>query len=298
MPGVAPLDRNAASTRILLVEGDDTEAKELHDVLGHAGWHVTRASTVLEAIRAAGDTSFDAAILEADLPDGSGVDLLNFLRITSPAIRILVLGTDGGEAVAFRALSSGAGDFLVKNHHLAEELPRRVDALLGGGADPVTALVETLLPTEPTLVRVHEDAADDDEEPAPVKRKAVVNSAARAELEPVLDETIGKAAFAAAVYDSRGRILAERLVPPLDGHNLGFGLASIHNQIASLWATSGVKPISYASLVRIEGGLLGITAVPGQTLVALLMPEDTGATKALERLTTFARGVSEALGDS
>jgi ActR/RegA family two-component response regulator len=295
MPGVAPLDRKAPSTHILLVEGDDVAAAELRDALVHPGWDVTRASTVLEAIRAAGEMPFDAAVLEADLPDGSGVDLLNFLRITSPNIRIMVLSTEGSEEVAFRALSTGAGDFLVKNRHLAEELPRRIDALLEAG-DATGALVETLLPSDPSTLVIHEDveeAADADPPEPPARRR----DATRPELEPALDAAVGKSAFAAAVYDSRGRILAERLVPPLDAHNLGFGLASIHNQVASLWATSGIKPISYAALVRIEGGLLGITAVPGQILVALLMPEDTGASKALERLTGFARSVSEALDE-
>jgi DNA-binding response OmpR family regulator len=287
MPGVAPL---AGSTRILLVEGDDAAAHELGDALSHRTWQITRAASVMEAIRAAGETSFDAAILEADLPDGSGVDLLNFLRITSPNIRIVVLSNAGSEELAFRALSTGAGDFLVKNHHIAEELPRRIDALLES-PDATGALVETLLPTEASIVKVHDDVDDDEEHVSP----PATAESARRDLDPVLEDALGKSGFAAAVYDSRGRVLAERLVPPLDAHNLGFGLASIHNQVASLWATSGVKPISYAALVRIEGGLLGVTAVPGQVLVALLMPEDTGATKALERLTGFARAVSEAL---
>ncbi|GEM_PF-1750927 len=293
MPGVAPLDRKTPATNILLVEGDDTEAAHLREALVHPGWTVTRASTVLEAIRAAGETPFDAAVLEADLPDGSGVDLLNFLRITSPSIRIMVLSSEGSEDLAFRALSTGAGDFLVKNRHLAEELPRRIDALLEA-SDAAGALVETLLPSEAATVVVHDDPAPEDDEPAAPPRR---HAPRRTELDPALDEAVGKSAFAAAVYDSRGRVLADRLVPPLDAHNLGFGLASIHNQVASLWATSGVKPISYAALVRIEGGLLGVTAVPGQVLVALLMPEETGATKALERLTAFARAVSAALGD-
>src|SRR5581483_2271906 len=162
MPGVAPLAGPA--TRILLVEGDDAAAHEIGDALAHPGWSVTRAATVLEAIRAAGETLFDAAILEADLPDGSGVDLLNFLRITSPNIRIVVLSNAGSEELAFRALSTGAGDFLVKTHHMAEELPRRIDALLEA-PDATGALVETLLPTEASIVRVHDDV--DDDEPAP-----------------------------------------------------------------------------------------------------------------------------------
>lgn len=289
MPGVVPLDRNTAPTRILLVEGDDVEATNLRDALRHPGWDVTRVANVLDAIRAAGETPFEAAVLESNLPDGSGVDLLNFLRITSPSIRIVVLSDEGSEESAFRALSTGAGDFLVKNHHLAEELPRRIDALLDGGDVATNALVETILPMAPGAVEVHEVVDEDEPRPhVPVEGQ-------RPDLEPVLEAHVGKNAFAAAVYDSRGRVMAERLVPPLDPHNLGFGLASIHNQVASLYATSGVKPVSYAALVRVEGGLLGLTAVPGQVLVALLMPEETGATKALERLTAFAHAVSEAL---
>lgn len=287
MPGIAPL--TGPATRILLVEGDDAEARALGEALRHPGWQIVRVATVMEAIRAAGETPFDAAILEAEMPDGNGVDLLNFLRITSPAIRIVVLSEAGSEEVAFHALSSGAGDFVVKGRHLSEELPRRIDALLDA-SDPTSALVETLLPHAPGSLEVHVDVEDDATPgaPGPVTHDT---------LGPVLERHLGRSGFAAAVYDARGRVLSERLVPPLDAHNLGFGLASIHNQVASLWATSGVKPISYAALVRLEGGLLGVTAVPGQVLVALLMPEDTGAAAALERLTGLAHEVSEALAD-
>src|SRR5438067_5175267 len=141
--------RRAGLTRILLVDPNESESDSLKQSLTqHDGWEVTRVGSVLEAIREAGERSFDAAVLDYDLPDGSGLDILDFLRIGSPGIRILVLGSRKSEDIAFHALSHGAGDFLVKDKHLPAELPRRIDALLESGGFAESALVETLMPSE------------------------------------------------------------------------------------------------------------------------------------------------------
>src|SRR5438067_680319 len=98
MPSPTPLNepgerRSRAMTRILLVEPDDVTADAVRQGLkqSHDAWEVTRVGTVLEAIREAGDHPFDAAVLDYELPDGSGIDILDFLRIGSPGIHIVVL---------------------------------------------------------------------------------------------------------------------------------------------------------------------------------------------------------------
>lgn len=275
-------------TRILLVEKDEKDAREIQEALRiRSDWEVVRVGTVIDAIRTAGETPFDAAVLDDELPDGRGMDLLDFLRIGSPGIRIVMLSRNGSEALAFQALSHGAGDYLVKDRRLGQELPRRMDALLDH-VDARAAFIETLRPT--VAVEVHADVHDRDRAPpAPAKDRRTLA------LEKALDGALPANAFAAGVFDARGQPLATRLVPPLDPHGLGFGLASLHAQIGALWATTELKPTSYVNLIHVEGGLLGVTAIPGPYVVGVLFRQGTGHEKALKGLVDTARKVAEAL---
>ena len=268
-------------TRILLVEPDESSAGTLSGALQqHDGWEVTRVGTVLEAIREAGERPFDAAVLDYELPDGSGVDILDFLRIGSPGIRIVVVANRKSEDVAFHALSHGAGDFMVKDKHLAIELPRRIDALLReGGVDAHAALVETLLPHE------YDEAKF---ERAPEEQEDALQTCVR--------ELVGGPTLALGVFDHRGRPVALRLMPDLDPDGMGFALATIHGQVGAIWTYGNLKPTGYAMLIDVEGGLLGITAIPGTFLVAVLFESPISRHRALEKTEQAAARITKALG--
>ena len=271
---------DAPMTRILLVEPDDATADAVRQGLKqqHDAWEVTRVGTVLEAIREAGDSAFDACVIDYELPDGSGLDILDFLRIGSPGIRIVVLSAKKSEDIAFHALSHGAGDFLVKDKHLSAELPRRVDALLQH-VDPTVALVETLMPHE------YDEAKF---EHPPEEHESL--------LQRTLREMVGGSVIAAAVYDHRGRPMALRLLPDLEPDGLGFALATIHGQVGAVWTYGNLRPTGYAMLVDVEGGLLGITAIPGTYLVTLLFETPISRHRALEKLEQAAARLTQALG--
>lgn len=289
-----------ATTRILLVEGDEDEAAKLAPILRQqSGWQVTVARGVLDAIRAAGDASFDAAILDYEQPDGTGLDLLDFLRLGSPDIKILILSEPVPEEIALHALSHGARDFLVKDNHIEQELPRRIEALIDH-VTPTSAFIETLRPSDHVLVRPDMGESDDEREPiASAPGRAPLRADPRSgPLHDAVAALIGPPTFAAAVYDAHGRPLAEELVEPLEGAGVGFGLASIHAQVGALWATTALKPTSYLALVHVEGGLLGLTAVPGPLLVALLMDQSTNHAKAVKTLMDAARVVAKAASDA
>lgn len=258
-------------TRILVVEGDLAQADTIGASLRQkAGWEVTRAGTLLEAIRAAGETAFDAAVLDAELPDGSGLDILDFLRIGSPGIRILLLSDKTDEAMAFHALSHGAGDLLVKDHHLEQELPRRIETLLDR-VDAEAALVSTLLPV----------TSYDAPGPAPnPEEPTVTGSALDAAMAAIVEGTV----VAAGLFDIRGKPVLTRLQRDMDPEGLGFALGTLHGQVGSLWTYGGLKPTGYRTLIDVEGGVLGVTAIPGTYIVALLFEAGTPPRRSLERL--------------
>lgn len=255
--------------RILLVEGDEKEAQEMGKTLrGRPGWDVVRAGTLLEAIRAAGDATFDAAVLDTDLPDGSGLDILDFLRIGSPGIRILLLSEKPSESVAFHALSHGAGDFLVKDSHLDQELPRRVESLLEH-VDAEAALVSTLVPT------LHYDTVD---VPAPARANA------KSGVEEALEGIVTGPVVGAGVWDLRGHPIATLLQDGADADGLGFAMGTLHGQVGALWTYGNLKPTGYRMCIEVDGGLLAITAIPGTYIVALLFEAGSAARRALEKL--------------
>lgn len=277
-------------TRILLAEPDSGQADQLRASLSeHADWEVTCVGSVLEAIREAGERSYDAAILDYDLPDGSGVDILDFLRIGSPGIRIVVVGAKRSEDVVFHALSHGAGDYVVKDKHLAVELPRRLDTLLDNPVSAERALVETILPstyeqqrvaTPPASSAVGADELDGDAESA---------------LQTCLHELVTGPVIAAGVFDHLGHPKAAQLIPDMDADGLGFSLATMHGQVGAVWTYGNIKPVGYAMIVDVEGGLLGITAIPGTFLVALLFEAPLSRHRALEKLEQAAARITAAL---
>jgi hypothetical protein len=75
-----PQETKRGDARILLVEDHEDTARVLRRILEHAGYRVTHGGTVAAARAAAGADRFDLVISDLGLPDGSGLDLMRFLR--------------------------------------------------------------------------------------------------------------------------------------------------------------------------------------------------------------------------
>ena len=73
--------------------------------------HVERLSQALEL---AGETSFDAALLDLSLPDSHGLETLARFKEVYPAIPIIILSGQQEEEIAIAAVKAGAQDYLVK----------------------------------------------------------------------------------------------------------------------------------------------------------------------------------------
>lgn len=74
----------------------------------------------------------DVTLLDIQLPDLSGLDLLDALRREAPAVRTIVLTTYRGDALATRALTSGAQGYLLKSM-LHTDLLAAIRAVHAGG---------------------------------------------------------------------------------------------------------------------------------------------------------------------
>lgn len=115
--------------QIYLIEDDEGTAQEITLELVRAGFqvrHFGAGAPALEAIRLSPP---DVLVLDRQLPDGEGLDILAELRRDGIKTPVLVLSALGGLNDRVRGLRSGGDDYLPKPFALIELLAR-VEALL------------------------------------------------------------------------------------------------------------------------------------------------------------------------
>ena len=91
-------------------------------VESHGHVVVAVAGSINEARAFMAQTNPDAIIVDINLPDGSGFDLVSWARKVSPATAIVVLTLNDGADYVRAAKSAGANAFVVKNAPLSDLL--------------------------------------------------------------------------------------------------------------------------------------------------------------------------------
>lgn len=101
-----------------------------------AGLAFTHASSGLEAIERLSLKPFDLMLLDLNMPDIGGIEVLEFVRGQDKLRRlpIIVVTTRGDEASRSRALDAGASRFMTKPFTPDAVLSEVEDLLAGGGA--------------------------------------------------------------------------------------------------------------------------------------------------------------------
>ncbi len=110
--------------RLLLVEDDLAVRRLVTGRIETEGVEVTAATTVAAATAALHHGSFDVAILDLTLPDGSGLDVLRALRELGAETHVTILSGAGTELDRVRALDLGADDYIVKPFFVRELVAR------------------------------------------------------------------------------------------------------------------------------------------------------------------------------
>ena len=103
---------------IILVEDDVTLANGIRLALQNTSLQITLCHTLAEGRNVLDRECFDLLILDINLPDGSGLDLLNEVRKIS-AIPIILLTANDMEMDIVTGLESGADDYITKPFSLA-----------------------------------------------------------------------------------------------------------------------------------------------------------------------------------
>jgi two-component system OmpR family response regulator len=114
---------------IRLIEDDPGTAEEIALELRRNGHAVTHVGLIGDAIAAADCDATDLLIVDRQLPDGEGLDLITRLRAAGSRTPALVLSALGSLDDRVRGLRVGGDDYLPKPFALVE-LVARVEALL------------------------------------------------------------------------------------------------------------------------------------------------------------------------
>lgn len=116
-------------TRVFLLDDHEIVRRGLRDLLeqepditivGEAG----SATEALARIPAVGP---DVAVLDARLPDGSGIDVCRTIRATNPSIAVIILTSYDDDDALFAAIMAGAAGYVLKQvrgHDLLDAVRR------------------------------------------------------------------------------------------------------------------------------------------------------------------------------
>ena len=123
--------------RIFLLEDDEALGRGITIALEGPERAVFRAGTLAEAEEILAQERFSLLILDVNLPDGSGLELLKQLRQRGDSVPVILLTANDLEVDIVAGLELGADDYITKPFSLAV-LRARVNTQLrrGGTAQP------------------------------------------------------------------------------------------------------------------------------------------------------------------
>jgi DNA-binding response OmpR family regulator len=139
--------------RVLLVDDDPDVGRLVQHVLKTSGFgparHVTTGREALASLE-----GIDIVLLDQQLPDTSGLDVLDAIRARPTPPAVILVTAHGNESLAAAALRRGADDYLAKDAALSELLPQILERVRRG-----RELRKALAAAEQDLVRAERLAA-------------------------------------------------------------------------------------------------------------------------------------------
>ncbi len=116
--------------RILIVDDESSLRTSLFRILDRKGFQVITANCKREAeMFCNSQQPFDFALIDLNLPDGNGFDLVDGLKSQNPKIKIVIITGHGTIDAAVRATKAGVQEFLTKPFEM-DKLMATVDQSL------------------------------------------------------------------------------------------------------------------------------------------------------------------------
>jgi DNA-binding response OmpR family regulator len=148
--------------KILVVEDNEELAQNMIDYLQREGYVSELAANYQDAIDKLASFAYDSVVLDIMLPDGNGLQLLEFIKAQKLRSGVLIVSAKNALDDKVSGLELGADDYLTKPFHLPE-LNARLRAIyrrkqLEG--DNEVSFKEIHIHTEQMEVRVNNNPVD------------------------------------------------------------------------------------------------------------------------------------------
>ena len=128
--------------RILLVEDDPTTSKSIEMMLQNANLNVYATDLGEEGIDLAKLYDYDLILLDLNLPDMNGHDVLRQLRLAKVETPILILSGDDDTESKLKGFGFGADDYMTKPFH-RQELIARIHAIVRRSKGHSDSIIKT-----------------------------------------------------------------------------------------------------------------------------------------------------------
>ncbi len=118
------LRADGSPLRALVVEDEPDLADVLTRMLGYEGWDARAAHNGATAAQIGAEFGPDAVVLDVNLPDTSGFDVLRRLRADNPAVCVLFLTARDSVEDRVAGITAGGDDYVTKPFSMEEVLAR------------------------------------------------------------------------------------------------------------------------------------------------------------------------------
>ena len=142
--------------RILLIEDDHVLGAAIRDHIAAEGHGVDWMGRLDDAAAALDTVAYQLVLLDLNLPDGRGLDLLRRLRAKGNTVPVIITTAQDQIAVRIEGLNAGADDYLVKPFDLSEMSARlaAVARRYAGSPAPVVTIGTATINTATKAVSV------------------------------------------------------------------------------------------------------------------------------------------------
>ena len=128
--------------RVLLIEDDSATAQSIYLMLRSASFNVYTTDLGEEGVDLGKLYDYDIILLDLNLPDMSGFEVLRSLRVSKVKTPILILSGLAGIEDKVRGLGFGADDYMTKPFH-KDELIARIHAIVRRSQGHAVSVVQS-----------------------------------------------------------------------------------------------------------------------------------------------------------
>ena len=117
---------NSGLIRLLIVEDNEEHIALDKEFLPEDEFKIDWAMDVASAISKLENEIYDIAIIDYELPDGTGMDLLRRVKEQGIDVEVILLTSHDDPDLSFEALKLGAIDYMVKGYEYFTQLRDRI----------------------------------------------------------------------------------------------------------------------------------------------------------------------------